>query len=129
MIDDKELFDAGVELGLLFFFSCGVAWIFRRRLKGIYKGRDRRQRILNDVINCICTGMFSVFAAVLLAVAWPEMAPLKMQICLCGLFSGYGLSFINRVLKYKLGLRNVDMNDDKDIEEVRKEREKGRDQE
>lgn len=120
----KEMFDAGMELSFLFFFSCGVAWLFRRRLKDSYKGRTRKNRILHDVINCICTGMLSVFAAVILSAVWPELSSVKMQICMCGLMSGYGMSFVTRLISMKLGLSNVDVSDEQDIEDAKKGKKK-----
>ncbi len=114
--------DVLMDLWPLFVFSCGIAFFFRRRVKQSYKGRSKLSRCFNDILSAICTGSLSVFAAVVLSIVWPQLEDLKMQICMCGLLSGYGMNVINRLMMEKLGISKVDLDDYEDIKEAKRQK-------
>jgi len=122
MTTEKDFTDALMDLWPLFILSCGVAWLFRRKLKGGYKGRTWMARLGNDILVSICTGFLAVCISQIIGVFCPELAHIKMQICACGVLSGYGMNVMNRLVMKRLGLSNVDVNDELDITEARRSR-------
>ena len=123
---NNEYSDVFTDLWPLFLLSCGIAFLFRNRVRDSYKGRSKLSKLVSDIINAVCTGVLAVCSSVLLSLVWPDLVNLKVQICTVGLMSGYGMNFINRIIKQKLGLSSVDVSNDDDILDAKRAKNNGR---